>query len=514
MASRTAPVAALAAALACVPASTAGAEESEIGELRRLVEELARENREMRSTIEELRSEVRETRAEVLSTRDEVPEERPLPPVAAAPAEAPPAAPGQGALLSRQVGRASFQLLDVSLDVLTAAGGSTVGGENLDLLQAGEHDPRQRGFTFQQAELSLMGAVDPYLGAEAHLIYFLDAEGESRFEIEEAFATSRMLPFGAERLGFQLEAGQFFSEFGRINPQHPHQWDWQDQPLLNSRFFGGDGMRQTGVQLSWLSPLPWFSELRVGMQNCGGETMVSFCANDEVFEERPIGGRPFGEPRVTGLEDFTWLARWANGFDVSDTVSAQLGLSSAFGQNATGGSGFTSIAGGDVVVKWRPLASDRGWPFLVFQAEAMGRWYDAASFTGCPEGEDPCADPVFAPGGAIEDWGLYGQLLWGFARNWAAGIRGEYASGSGAGIGFEEDPLSGDLLVVKTPRSQDPFRGDRTRISPLLVFQATEFSRLRLQYNYDHALFLSGNEAHSIWAGLEILFGAHPAHSY
>ena len=43
----------------------------------------------------------------------------------------------------------------------------------------------------------------------------------------------------------------------------------------------------------------------------------------------------------------------------------------------------------------------------------------------------------------------------------------------------------------------------------------TEFSRLRLQYNYDLARHLPGDdEAHSIWCGVEFLFGVHPAHKY
>ena len=101
----------------------------------------------------------------------------------------------------------------------------------------------RRGFTLQNVELSLFGAVDPYFTGEAHLVYFIDKEGESRFEIEEAFATTTRLPFGLERQGLELELGQFFTEFGRLNPRHPHQWEWQDQPIVMTRFFGEDGIR-------------------------------------------------------------------------------------------------------------------------------------------------------------------------------------------------------------------------------------------------------------------------------
>ena len=46
---------------------------------------------------------------------------------------------------------------------------------------------------------------------------------------------------------------------------------------------------------------------------------MSFLANDEVFGERPIGGRPFDEPDARNLGDLVYLLRWVNGGDLSDT---------------------------------------------------------------------------------------------------------------------------------------------------------------------------------------------------
>ena len=43
-------------------------------------------------------------------------------------------------------------------------------------------------------------------------------------------------------------------------------------------------------------------------------------------------------------------------------TSSQLGASAMLGRNGTGSHGFTQIYGTDLVVKWRPLSSDRGWP--------------------------------------------------------------------------------------------------------------------------------------------------------
>jgi hypothetical protein len=95
----------------------------------------------------------------------------------------------------------------------------------------------------------------------------------------------------------------------------------------------------------------------------------------------------------------------------------------------------------------------------------------------------------------LRDYGFYSQLLWGFRPRWVAGLRGEYANGNPG----EYDPY-------------DVYRNERTRISPDLTFYPSEFSKIRLQYNYDQgALF--GTE-HSVWLQFEFLLGAHAAHKF
>jgi len=402
------------------------------------------------------------------------------------------AAPGRSSV---QVGAATLRLIDLSLDGLFAAGTSTEDDESLQSLQGGGHDPRKRGFTVQNVELSFVGAVDPYLTGEVHIIYFIEPlDGGSVMELEEAFVTTQALPFG-----FQLEAGHFFTEFGRINAQHPHAWDWQDQPVINTRLFGPDGMRGPGARLGWLSPLPWFSVVHAGLQNASGETMASFFSSGELAEERPFGARPFVDGEVHDLGDLAYLLRWENGFDLTPEVSTKAGLSFLYGPNFTGDEGDTHIYGADVVVKWRPLSNDHGWPFVIWQSEIMRRDLRAA------EALDPGADPVdpaddtFFAADTFHDWGLYTQLLWGFERGWATGLRYEFAA---------SEELSASEMET------EPFRNDRHRISPLLVWHPTEFSRLRFQYNYDHARHLHADEAHSFWVGIEVLIGSHPAHAY
>ena len=288
-------------------------------------------------------------------------------------------------LFSRRMGGTNLRLIDISLDALFAAGASSKREEALQTLQGGGHDPRKRGFTVQNVEFSLMGAIDPYFTGEAHLIYFIDPlEGESVFELEEAFLATTSLPYG-----LQLEAGQFFTEFGQLNPRHPHTWDWQDQPIINTRLFGPDGMRGPGFRLGWLTPLPWFSEVHFGMQNANGETMASFLANEEFYEERPVAGRPFVELDVRKLNDLTYLTRWNNSWNLSDEITGVLGFSGLYGPNATGRDGDTWIYGLDTKWRRRPANNFRGWPFLLWQTEIMQRDFKAANFFDDSNPDDP-----------------------------------------------------------------------------------------------------------------------------
>jgi len=378
--------------------------------------------------------------------------------------------------------RPQRRLVDISADLLTGGGASSASNETLLSLQDGGHDPRRRGFTLQQLEVSMVGNVDPYFRGEVHVLFFLDpTEGETEVELEEAFLQTLALPGD-----LQIEAGHFFTEFGRHNPQHPHQWQFVDQPVVLGRFFGPDGQRAPGFRVSWLAPTDFFLEVHLGMQNAEGETMPSFLGNEEVGEERAVAGRPFVERPVQSLAEFVYLVRVETSFDLTEDWTAVFGASGLFGPNATGPDGRTIIYGIDVYLKWRPAAADQGWPFLTFQAEFLGRSYRADAFD---DGVDVFARETF------DDQGLYAQVIFGWRRPWSTGFRVGY--GSGEGIEANGDPL----------------RDDRLRLSWLLAYHPSEYSRLRLQVNYDDADFLPDDEV-SVWIVIEIGLGAHPAHTY
>jgi hypothetical protein len=382
-----------------------------------------------------------------------------------------------------------LRLIDVSFDLLAAGGYSSAREAQLRQLQAGGHDPKNRGFTVQNVELTFAGVVDPYLRGDAHIVLLIDETGETVIELEEARLTTLDLPFH-----LQLVAGQFFTDFGRLNSTHPHTWDFVDQPVVNSRFFGPDGLRSPGLQLSWLAPLPFFAELVLSAQNSQGETAVSFRnAPGEV-----VAGRTLIERDVRGLDDLLYLARVRTSFDLSDELTLVGGVSALFGPNASGGDTDTRIYGADLYFKWRPLDNNHGWPFLAWQTEAMLRRYQAAAVLDADGAQ--LAGPT-----TLDDVGFYSQLSWGFARPWVVGVRHDRARGEAAASTLPDGAYASSL---------DPLRDSRQRYSAVLSYYPSEFSKLRLQYNYDRAEFFSGDDAHSAFVQFEILFGAHGAHKF
>jgi len=384
----------------------------------------------------------------------------------------PPWSPAQ----SLTVTKAGPAYLNLSLVGDTVFGWSTT--PNVEAIEGAHHDPSQRGFTLQGAELTLDGAVDPYFKALVTVPLVLEPGGATVVELEEAWVQTTSLPWN-----LQVKAGQMFANFGRQNPQHAHTWAFVDQPLVITRLLGADGLRNPGAQLSWLAPTPFYSEVMLGVFNSDGDTAASF-RNDGSTD---IHG---GSPVSRGLrrpQDLMFVPRLAASFDLSDTQTLLVGLSGAFGPNNSGSNADTQIYGADIYWKWRPERAQAGFPFVSWQTEVLYRRYEAAERLAA---DNPL---VTLPTDALHNWGFFSQLLWGFTRGWVAGLRGEFVNG------VETSP--DDLL-----------RADRTRISPNLTWYPTEFSKLRLQYNYDHLQRL-GDE-HSVWLQLEFLIGAHAAHKF
>lgn len=359
-----------------------------------------------------------------------------------------------------------LRLIDLSAITQFAMGGTTGDDHELEWSQSGAHDPRRDGFDFQTLELSIAGAVDPYFRAAA----FVAISEDEGLELEEAYVQTTNLPAGLE-----MEAGLMLTEFGRYNPQHTHRYAHIDQPLVIGTMFGSEGTRDIGTRISWLLPTDHYSELTLSLQNGDHETAVSFLGEGHAHggeEEDEHGGRD-----INSANDLLWSGRWVNGFELSTDSELQIGLSAAYGPNQHNDQ--TILGGIDTVMKWFGTGAD-GAGHITWTTEVIFRE------TG-EEGEDR------------SDWGLVTTAMYDVTKRWQTGLRIDYVD-----LDEHEEEGGGD--------EEEHVPAERLRISPLATWRSSEFSKLRFQYNYTDPD--EGDAVHSVWIGLEVLIGHHPAHNF
>ena len=376
-------------------------------------------------------------------------------------------------------GGGSKNYMNISFDGQFNVAGSSA--RDVNHIEVGDHDPQQRGFNARNSEIALDGAVDPYFEGFANIVLKLNNDNETEIEIEEAFMQTTGLPFG-----LQVKGGQFFTSFGRLNSMHPHTWDFVDDALVHGRLLGSDGLRGVGAQISWTLPVPWYSQFIFAVQNGRGNTGYSF---RNPGDEGLFFGRRTTDREARGLQDFVYVPRLENSFNLSSTQTVLVGVSGAFGSNETGGHARTQIYGGDLLYKWKSPRAEGGFPFVKWQTEAMYRRFEAGRGI----------DQAFPVAETFHDWGMYSQVLWGFKKGWVAGIRGDY------------------LHMTDSDFTSDDVRQSRSRISANLTYYPTEFSKLRLQYNHDmleQNEFLGGRDVDSVFLQFEFILGAHGAHKF
>lgn len=336
---------------------------------------------------------------------------------------------------------------DMSFILDVAAGYFTIE----DPRQVGAHDPQRTGFTFQQLELSVGASVDPFFRFDANIVF-----AEFGVEVEEAYATSLRFP-----ANLQIRTGQFLTRFGRINRTHPHAWSFMDQPLVNGKFFGAEGSRGLGIEVSWLTPLPWFAEVVASGHNPIGEC----CARSFA------GGAPF---TIRDPRDLLYTVALQQFFPFDEDWSLNWGLSAQLGPNATGNDNRTTLYGTDLYFRYRPVSSAVR-ASLVWQTELIYRQRQV-------------------PFDRLDDLGLYSQLVWNLDQQWELGLRYELVTG------VADDPLDPEWSTA------------RHRASTEMAFYPSHFTRVRGQVGVD-----LGRDLETAWAfllNLEVLVGAHGAHHF
>ena len=349
-----------------------------------------------------------------------------------------------------------------------------------------EHETSHRGFNLNYAEITFYSIVDPYfeLFAVLHV-------SEHHLHLEEAYFLTKRLP-----AGLQLKGGKFRSGFGRLNEQHAHYWDFANPPLILEALFGPEGLNEVGARVSWVAPLETYlmlsGELLMG-ENAASFGRTGIRSATASFNEGSVNG--------PGL----WVAYGKTSFDVGD-VSVLLGASAGrgttrldegFSASLSGGealSGHTLICGGDLTIKYFVDAIR----YVALQGEFLYRSTDATHYA------DNTAPEVRSSSFERRQSGFYFQAVAKLGLQWRAGMR------------FD---LLGQNTIVEEGIRRDLPR-DLPRISAMVEFNPTEFSRLRLQYNYDRSRYaleqlpLSPETVHELSLQINLAIGAHGAHAF
>lgn len=319
----------------------------------------------------------------------------------------------------------------------------------------------RKGFNLDSAELFLFAPVDPYFN-----LYATIPVTEDGAELEEAYFVTTALPYG-----LQIKGGKFKSGFGRINSQHPHAWDFVDIPLAYKAFSGPEGVTEKGVQLTYLPPLPFYTLL--GAEILQGE-------NDILF----------GSDAKPGPHAYTLFAKAS--FDLSDNSTILFGPSIMTGKTKTDSvaadtefRGTSTLYGLEFTYKWKPSKTQN----LAVQSEYLYRRQKGKL-------EDTVALTTNTLKRAQD--GLYFQTVYQFDR-WRVGTRYDVLS------------LFKDNYIL-AGANQD-FGKKPWRASGMLEFNATEFSRIRLQYNHDRSA-RNGKTNQELFLQFVFGIGAHGAHPF
>jgi hypothetical protein len=346
----------------------------------------------------------------------------------------------------------------------------------------GEVGPGERSFNLGESELVLTSNVDPYFSA----LLIAAITGEDEIEIEEAFFQTLALPSG-----FTAKGGRFFSGIGYLNEVHGHFWDFVDQPLVYQALFGNQ-MGQDGLQVKWLAPTDLFIEL--GAEAGNGQAFPSTRRNRNSLNGATLFAHVGGDlgDSTSWRIGASWLDLRAEDRTYEDVDDLDQPVVNAF-------TGDSRTWGVDAILKWAPYGS-----VTRQQLKLQGEYFhrkESGQLAFDVEGLG--LSDTFSS----EQSGWYLQSVYQFRPRWRAGLRYDVLDSGTPRVGLVDagslPPESFPALLTASPE----------RISLMLDWSPSEFSRLRAQYAWDEARD-DGRRDRQLFLQYIHGIGAHGAHKY
>ncbi len=175
--------------------------------------------------------------------------------------------------------------------------------------QAAHNLDQPYGLQFDEAEMSLVSAVDPFWTLEGNIVF---AQGGT-VDPEEVWARSTNIP------SVQLKLGELRGTFGKHGLLHVHAFPFIQAPVVMANTIGEEGFKDAGLEASWLTPLPWFSELTGGVY-------------------RPVradADHPL-DFKSTRHDNVPFLGHFKNELDLSGATTLEIGASVLQGRGSDG----------------------------------------------------------------------------------------------------------------------------------------------------------------------------------
>lgn len=301
----------------------------------------------------------------------------------------------------------------------------------------------------REAEILLTAPIDHRFEGLISFASHREA-GESKAELHEAFIkTSNLVPRS------NIRFGQFFLGVGRLNRFHRHEWNFITAPKVQRTFFDEEGALDTGLEYTYIMPLPFYMDVTAGVTN--GYTYGH--SHDEGEKPR----QPTHYVRTSVFHPFFWA------------TGAQTGLN-YLGRTSSDNTKMNMV-GLDFLAKWK----EGSMTHFLLQSEIWARRVKAPKV----DHEDNFGLYLFPQVGITEE--VYFGMLYDFFTNLSLK----------------------NALDKKVNNSQQA-------ISPTLTYKASEFSTLRVAYTFgmDKQDSVPTKYDSKVEFQATFIIGAHPAHEF
>ncbi len=253
-------------------------------------------------------------------------------------------------------------------------------GDILGTYSEDKNDSGRNKVILREAEIALQGYLYPDIHADiiAALHRHTDDEEEHyEAELEEGYISFLKTPVP----GLSVKAGKKLLDFGKLNPLHPHHWNFVDRPEVLKSYLGDHGLAGQGVNFSYLLPTSFFLQC-----DLGGWYVDSEHTHSED---------------ILGLSGETYSTRLWSSFEFLENQEFELGLSgvSGYGTHRSEHEDKVKIGGLDLTYRYLGEGLRR----LIFQNEFL--------FLNRK-----------VPVGTLDRWGFYSSLNYRFDKYWDVGL--------------------------------------------------------------------------------------------